>query len=308
MANAECYFFRYLWENEQPTAAKSFIEYGLRLDISGESRLCAQAFRLLGNVNLDMARPRAALDAHEKALEVRMKIEEADSPAIAEVYDSIACSHVEIGDVSQAFGYLAKADAISSAHLDKTSARTQAMYSLAHLRANQPDEALDALQLCWQLQGKKTQQEIAESRCPKHSGDILLLARIQHARGEKHQGQQLASRSINIRRGLFRSRGPRVADSTFLAASMLAADGELVVAARMYEEVIDMSRGKAEMNGHLARACWFLASTEELLNNPTKAERLREDAREERARIQEREVPDEDTDEAFMGLVGWMLW
>jgi hypothetical protein len=44
------------------------------------------------------------------------------------------------------------------------------------------------------------------------------------------------------------------------------------------------------------------------LENPLGAERLRKDAKDESAKIQGREAPDEDTDEAFMSLVGWMLW
>jgi len=227
--------------------------------------------------------------------------------AIAEVYDSIACSYSEIGDVPKALDYLAKADAINFAHYDETSARTQAIYSLAYLRGDQPDKALEALHLSWELQNK-TQEEIAESQYPKHSGDIVLLARIQYALGQKEEGQRLASRSITIRRETYGSKGPRVADSMFIVARMLAAAGEQVVAARMYGEIVEMSRNMAEMNGHLARALWFLASIEDVLKNPAEAERLRKDAKFERAKIRERETPDEDTDEAFMHLVGWMLW
>jgi tetratricopeptide (TPR) repeat protein len=300
-------FFRYLWENEQPTTAKSFFEYGLELNIDPNSRICAQAYRLLGNIGLDVAQPRAALSAYQKALAARETLEEPNSPAIAEVYDSIACSYCEIGDVPQALEYLAKADAINFAHFDKTSARTQAIYSLAYLRGDLPDKALEALHLCWKLQNK-TQEEIAESQYPKHAGDIILLARIQYALGQKEEGQRLASRSINIRSGIFGSKGPRVADSIFIVARMLAAAGEQVVAAKMYREIIEMSHDMVEMKGHLARALWFLASIEELLENPAEGERLRKDAKDERAKIQDREAPDEDTDEAFMGLVSWMLW
>jgi tetratricopeptide (TPR) repeat protein len=287
--------------------AKSFFEYGLGLDIDPNSRICAQAYRILGHIGLDAAQPRAGLAAYQKALAAREKLEEPGSPAIAEVYDSIACSYAEIGEVSRALEYLAKADAINLAHFNRTSARTQAIYSLTYLRGDQPEKALEALHLCWKLQNK-TQDEIAESKYPKHAGDIVLLARIQYALGQKEEGQRLASRSITIRRGLYSSKGPRVADSIFLVARMLAAENEFVVAAKMYREIIDMSRDTAEMKGHLARALWFLAATEERLDNRAEAERLRQNAKDERASIQGREAPDEDTDDAFLGLVGWMLW
>lgn len=69
-------------------------------------------------------------------------------------------------------------------HRDRKSARTQAIYSLAYLRGGRPTEGLEALHLCWKLQDK-TEEEIAESRYPKHAGDIVLLARIQNALWKK---------------------------------------------------------------------------------------------------------------------------
>ncbi|KAF2682646.1 hypothetical protein K458DRAFT_432621 [Lentithecium fluviatile CBS 122367] len=271
----------YLWECEQPTTAKSFFEYGLGLGIEPDSRISAQAYRLLGHIGLDVAQPRAALTACQKALAAREKIEEPESPAIAEVYDSIACRFSEIGDVTKALDYLEKADKINCSHFNRTSARTQAIYALAYLRGEQPEKALEALRLCWKLQDKR-QEEIAESKYPKHAGDIVLLARIHYALGQKEEAQRLASRSINIRRGIFGAKGPRVADSIFVVTRMLVAEGEHVVAARMLREVIDMSRGMGEMKGHLARPLWFLASTEEALENLAEAERLRKEANEEK--------------------------
>ena len=66
-----------------------------------------------GSYWLDVAQPRAALSAYQKALVARERLEEPNSPAIAEVYDSIACHYSEIGDALQALEYLAKADAIN---------------------------------------------------------------------------------------------------------------------------------------------------------------------------------------------------
>lgn len=301
------WIFRYRWEIEEPLEARTAVQYGLEF-IDSNTRTYAQACRLLGGIRLDLAQPRAALRAYERALAARQKLEEPNTPAIAEVYDSIACSYSEIGDVSKALEFLRKADEINLAHSGRTSPRTQAIYSLAYLRGDLPEKSLEALHTCWKLQ-EKTQEEIAESKYPKHAGDIVLLARIQYALGQKEIGQQLALRALAIRRGIFGAKGPRVADSIFIVARMLAAAGELVFAAKMYEEIIEMSRNcTVEMQGHLARALWFLSSTEEQLKNPAAAERLRVESKAKRAEIREREAPDEDTDEAFMSLVGWMLW
>lgn len=89
--------------------ARSFIEYGLSLDIKQSTPNYAQAYRLLGHIGLDMAQPRAALAAYEKALAARETLEEPNSPPIADIYDSIACSYTEQGRVAEAFEYLSKA-------------------------------------------------------------------------------------------------------------------------------------------------------------------------------------------------------
>lgn len=297
----------YLWEKEQPTLAKSFLQYGLTLNINRDSPSAAQAYRLLGHVALDMAQPHAALTAYQQALSAREKLSGPNTVPVAAVYDSIACSYTEMGDVKSAFEILEKATAIHLQNDPNGMARTKAIWALTYLRAGQPQEALQALLDCWKLQNK-TQTQIEESRYPKHSGDIMLLARIKYVQGQKDEGQKLASRTISIRKGLLGDKGPRVADSTFVVARMLEAEGEDVLAAKLLREVVDMSRGMLEMKGHLARACWFLAHLEKKLNHPVEAEELLRRAKEEKSKIEGKECPDEESDEAYLSLVGWMLW
>lgn len=254
-----------------------------------------------------MAQPKAALSAYRKALKLRERLEEENSPPIADVYDSIACSYTEQGMTAEAFEYLSKAAAIHSARNPRKMARTQAIYAMTHLRAGQPEEALVSLQSCWQLQ-KLTEEEIIHSTYPKHSGDIILLARIKYAQGLKQEAQQLASRTIPIRRGIYGEKGPRVADSMFIVARMLEADGEDVLAARLLRSITEISRGVSEMQGHLARSLWFLAMLENKMGDKGEAQKLRLEAKVQRDKIGGRETLDEDTDDSFMNLVGWMLW
>lgn len=254
-----------------------------------------------------MAQPKVALSAYKKALMVREQIEEPKSPPIADVYESIACSYTELGEVSEAFEYLSKAAAIHRTHNPLHMARTEAIYAMTYLRAGQPAEALTALHRCWRLQGLDEEQ-IAHSRYPKHSGDIVLLSRIKYAQGLKQEAQTLASRTISIRKGLFGDKGPRVADSMFQVACMLEADNEDVLAAKLLRTVVEISRSVPEMQGHFARSLWFLAVVESKMGDNNAAEGLRTEARRERDKIDGREAKDEDTDDAFMNLVGWMLW
>ncbi|KAJ5800165.1 Tetratricopeptide-like helical [Penicillium psychrosexuale] len=297
----------YLWECEQPTNARYFVEYGLSLELSHSTQSYAHACRLLGHIALDLAQPESALSAYQKALRVIEEIEEENSPLISDVYDSIACSYTEQEMVTEAFRYLSKAAAIHKAHNPLHMARTYAIYAMTHLRAEQPDEALMTLKKCWQLQNL-TEEQIIDSKYPKHSGDIVLLARIKYAQGLKQEAQQLALKSISIRRELYGDKGPRVADSMFLVARMLEAADENVLAAKMLRAILDMSRGVSEMQGHLARALWFLGILERRLENTVSAEQLKVEALNERNKLGERGNFVEETDHSFESLVGWMLW
>lgn len=311
----------YLWEREEAAAAWRFFDFGLSLDVDREGPICNPAIRLLGHIALDMARPEDALEAYFETLTLRLKLAEADSPAIADVYDSIACSYTELGNTEKAFEYLDKSVKIHEAHDPQCMARTSAVMAMTYLRAGKPDQALEALTHCWQLQGK-TESQIARSKYPKHSGDIVLLSRIQYAQGKKESAIELASKSITIRRGILGERGPRVADSMYLVAGMLRAEGKQTLATKLLGEIVEASQGLVEMEGHLARALWSLGGLEEELGNFAEARALKTRAQEVRCRIlrsseQDEEDSSEDkgqefevveVDEEFQRLVGYMLW
>ena len=297
----------YLWEKEQPMAAKTFFEFGLKLNISPSTRNYAQAHHYLGHIALDMAQPNAALLAYQKVLNVREGFEVPNSPLIADAYESIATSLTEQGMVAQAFQYLAKAADIHRVHSPLQMHRTHSIYAMAHLRNGQPEKALLSLQRCWKIQNL-TEDQVMASKYPRHSGDIVLLSRIKYAQGLKKEARQLASQAISIRRGIFGDKGLRVADSMFIAARMLEADGEDVLAAKLLRTVVEMSRDLPEMQGHLARSLWFLAILERKAGNHTDAVILAAEAKGIRDKIKGREGSNADTDGAFMSLVGWMLW
>ena len=257
-----------------------------------------------------MAKPKAGFDAYSETLMMRLKLVEADSPAIAEVYDSIACSYTEMGDVAKALEYIHKATKIHEAHDPKRMARTYAILAMTSLRAGNPDHALDALTNCWRLQGL-TEDEVARSKYPKHSGDIVLLARIYHAQGKKKSALELASKSITIRKGILGNKGPRVADSMYIVSGLLREDGKEALAMKLLREIVEMSQGLVEMKGHLARALWTLAVLEEEVGNIDEAETLKKKAGEIRRKIvsdSEAFGEEEDSGEAYQKLVGYMLW
>ncbi|ELQ32324.1 hypothetical protein OOU_Y34scaffold01189g6 [Pyricularia oryzae Y34] len=298
----------YLWEKEQPYLAQAFIEFGIHIHNDDSSSTMAQAHRILGHILLDIAQPHAALKAYTKALSIRLRTEEANSPQIADVYDSIACSYTEIGDMPNAFDFIERATAIHLAHDPQHMARTDAIRAMACLRDCRPSEALQALQKCWKLQSL-SQQEIEQSRYPKHSGDVMLLARILWALEERSTGRELASRAVSIRRGIFgENGGPRVADSLFHLALMLSEDGEHVLSAKLLREITQMDVGMKEIKPHQARAFWFLAKEEgKIGTRQDLCEDLKRQAKTAYQALKHGQTFD-DSDQAYMNLVSWMLW
>ncbi|KAI9669757.1 MAG: hypothetical protein M1831_007453 [Alyxoria varia] len=285
--------FRYLWQREQPILGQSFFEFGLSFGLNRESELCNPAVRMVGHCALDKAQPCAAVTAYNECLQSRIKLRGADSPAVADVLDSVACSHTELGETDESFALLERAFAIHEANGTR-GARTTFVHAMNCLRAGKPDDALASLQRCWELQGL-TKEQVAQSRYPKHSGQPLKRTRS-------------ASRTVVIRKQILGARGPRVADSMFHVARLLREERKEALAAKMLREIVEMGQGLQEMGGQLSRAHWMLGRMEEdTFGDEEGAREERRKAKEVRRGILQREVGDEETDEAFEALVPWLL-
>ncbi|EGE08736.1 hypothetical protein TEQG_07694 [Trichophyton equinum CBS 127.97] len=298
---------KYLWERERPSEAEYLVNFVLQFVTDNCTTTCAQAYRILGHVSLDMARPKSALSAYLQALKVIELLYSSRSREVADVYDSVACSYAEQGMVDQALQCLQKAVDIHTELNPFHMSRTQAIYALTYLRAWQPDKSLNALHHCWKLQNL-TEELVIQSKYPKHSGDIMLLSKINFAQGRTEEAKKLATAAMNIRREVYGGNGPRVADSTFIIAAMSEIEGDDAQAAALLREVVEMSREGSDMQPHLARSLWFLARVEEKLGHRSEAQQLKVEAKEERERIKDREGDSSDNDETFMRLVPWMLW
>ena len=225
----------------------------------------------------------------------------------------LLCALTEMGDIDQAFAILDKAVAIHNANDPSRMARTNAILAMTHLRAGNAEQALKAIQDCWRLQDM-TEDKLEKSKYPKHSGDIVLLSRIRYMLGDRNSALELASKSIIMRKSMFGARGARVADSMYLVAKMLADENKFASATKLLRDIIEMSQGLLEMRGHRARALWTLARWEEktanMMNSSDQNEirKLKQEAREVRHSIEDRETEDVDADEDFAKLVGYMLW
>ncbi|EZF82557.1 hypothetical protein H112_05957 [Trichophyton rubrum D6] len=222
-----------------------------------------------------MARPKSALSAYLQTLKVIELLYSNRLREAADVYDSVACSYAEQGMVDQALKCLQKAVDI-------------------HTELNPFSMSRKEL--------------VIQFKYPKHSGDIMLLSRINFAQGRTGEARKLALTAMNIHRELYGCQGPRVADSAFIIAAMSEIEGDDAQAATLLREIVDMSGEGGDMQPHLARSLWFLARIEEKIGHIPEAQQLKVEAKVEREKIKDREGDNGDNDEAFMCLVPWMLW
>ncbi|KAK4149078.1 P-loop containing nucleoside triphosphate hydrolase protein [Chaetomidium leptoderma] len=297
----------YLWEKEEPSRAKLYVERGLAANQSLPIAVAAQARRLLGNIFLDLARPRAALAEYEQALALRESLDGPDSPAVADMCDYIAYAYTELDDVDQAFAYIERATGIHKDHDPSKMSRTLTVRAMTCLRAGFAGGALAALFECWRLQGM-TYKDMRASNNPQHSGDIMLLGRIFLLQGNAKDAANAIERALAMRRIVYgEDKGPRLADSYFYLTQARGGKG----IEGLVDTLVKQCGQTPEMRAHEARSFWFWANR--MVKQGARRDSpdvigVRERAWRVRSAIGEREWPDEETDEGYMRLVPWMLW
>jgi hypothetical protein len=135
----------------------------------------------------------------------------------------------------------------------------------------------------------------------------VLLSRIEAAKGNKELALQLVSMTISIRKDIHGIKGPRVADSMYIAVGMSRDEGNDAVAAKMLRETVDMARGMLEMRPQVSRTLWTLGRIEDDFGNTLEADRLKAETKEVRSQIEGREGTDEDSEAGFASIVTWLL-
>ncbi|CAG9994310.1 unnamed protein product [Clonostachys byssicola] len=317
---------RYAQENQQPGLAKYFIDYismeisvpvfGARMTPDFLSRM----YTLQGHAQIELCHPRAALATLKRVLQIEEDRYGPKSMGVAKACDSIAYAYTEIGNTNEASVFIRRADAIyadkaryfgtEGAQQSNMTPRAQAIHSLVHLRAGRIDEAISTLRKFWS-ERHMTIDCVDPSPDTNYGGDMILFARICWAQGKAVEAQELASYSITMRRAFYGPHGgARVADSLFLVAHIQYYRGLTEISSIVLRRIIDMGEtNNRELDPHIARAYWFLARNLESLGaDAATVLDLRARALTIRHTIRNHEWPTENTDEAFMKLVTYMLW
>jgi hypothetical protein len=84
--------------------------------------------------------------------------------------------------------------------------------------------------------------------------------------------------------------------------------GETERAIRNWKQLADACDTEPELRPQFARALWFYANAVAKRGADRVVAEARKKAWGVRSAIEEREWPDEETDESYMRLVPWMLW
>ena len=138
---------------------------------------------------------------------------------------------------------------------------------------------------------------------------MVLLSRIRQRQGRLNDAIRLSSKALTFRQSLLGNR-LKTCDSLYLVADLLHQGGNAASAISLLQESVLVSESLPEGKGYLARAHYKLSLLYIENSDASQAQTYRVTARNLRQEIMVEEAPEveEDTIEAYQGLVVWMLW
>lgn len=218
----------YLYEREKYDIARQLAEQALSLMSDKSSKQYLNAADLLGLIDLDMVRSRAALSIFQQVLATRLAADRKDDAWVAFSLNNIGIAYTELAELDKA--YNAHQEAINI-RLRLNSNRIGNSYSNMSsllLRMGRADDAEEMLKRCPSLKDF-TDETFIKTGNPRFSGDMVLLSRIRSQQGRNDEALRLASKALAFRQKLLGS-GLKTCDSLFNVASLLHLDGKTAAA------------------------------------------------------------------------------
>ena len=164
---------RYLYETENYSLARSYVDIALQKFVDKDSLAYASAVDLGGLIDLDICHPSAALEAFEEAYALRTSILPNDDLFLAASQVNIGLALTEIGEFERAHGYLQQSMDIRLMHnSDRVGISYSNMASLL-LRMGKPDDAEAMLKSCPSLKDF-SDETFLQTGNPRFSGSVLL--------------------------------------------------------------------------------------------------------------------------------------
>ncbi|KAL4735582.1 TPR-like protein [Aspergillus similis] len=249
----------YLYERENYSIARSYVEVALRKFVDTQSPAYASAIDLQGLIDLDIGLPAAALRAFEKAYELRTRILPDDAAFLAANQFNIGLAYTELGELETARNYLQQSIDIRLMHDSDRIGNSYSNMASLLLRMGEPDMAEAMLKRCPSLK-TFSDETFLRTGNPRFSGDMVLLSRIRLAQGLYDDSLRLASKALSFRKECLGER-LKVCDSLYQVAVLLSLSGNSVLAVQLLEECIRISDSLPQVEGigHQARANYKLS-------------------------------------------------
>jgi tetratricopeptide (TPR) repeat protein len=188
----------------------------------------SSAIDLSGLIDLDMNMPAKALNAFNKAFEMRKELLGPTDPLIASSLNNIALAYTELGELDKAYATHQEAIHIRLRTESDRIGNSYSNMSSLLLCMNRPDEAEEMLKRCPSLKSF-TDETFLKTGNPRFSGDMVLLSRIRLSQGRLDEAVRLASKALAFRQKLLGNR-LKTCDSLYWVASLLHQQGNIASA------------------------------------------------------------------------------
>ncbi|KAF9242219.1 hypothetical protein DTO006G1_6440 [Penicillium roqueforti] len=301
----------YLYETENYSLARSYVDIALQKFVDKDSLAYASAVDLGGLIDVDICHPSAALEAFEKAYALRTSILPSDDLFLAASQVNLGLALTEIGEFEKALGYLQQSIDIRLMHNSDRIGNSYSNLASLLLRMGKPDDAEAILKSCPSLKDF-SDETFLQTGNPRFSGDMVLLSRIRNAQGLHDEALKFACKALDFRRECSKER-LKVCDSLYQVSVLRHKIGELELAQQLLQECIMISEAlpHAEGLGHLARASYKISQVLADLGKPEESTFYLEkaiDIRGEFMKLDGDYVVVNGGASDFERLVPWMLW
>lgn len=219
---------RYLYERECYDIARDMVNAALDTFEDSRTLAFASAIDLSGLIDLDMNNSKEALNAFNKAFEIREELLAPDDSLIAFGLNNIALAYTEIGELEKAYATHEEAIRIRLGTESDRIGNSYSNMSSLLLRMGKPDEAEEMLKRCPSLKSF-TDETFLNTGNPRYSGDMVLLSRIRRSQGRVEDAVRLASKALAFRQKLLGNR-LKTCDSLYDVASLLHQQGNIASA------------------------------------------------------------------------------
>ncbi|KAH9909742.1 P-loop containing nucleoside triphosphate hydrolase protein [Xylariomycetidae sp. FL2044] len=299
----------YLYSREFYACAREFVRLFIETLEDKTYLEYAMAMYLMGLINLSHCQPSEALQSFSEAYHIRKLHLGPEHLEVLFCMDCIAVAYTEMGNFKAAGAFLSKV--IKTAGLKKNHdyilSDSRARLASLQLRMGKPHAAESSLVARFSMEKFV---ELVHLGTYKNlwTSDIVLLSRIQLAKGKVDDAGRLADVALEWRRNFYGNR-LKTCDSLYDVACIAYQQGYRATAIEYLKELVGISESlQDEGEGYLARALYKLSILHAEVGDLSGSQECRERAVEIRGRLRPEENDAPFGEASFSKLTPWSFW